>query len=180
MRRVVEAVTSRLYRSNWAALLWFPIRIWLGYQWLEAASHKLGNEAWGIGGGALTGFWTNAIAIPAEGRPAIAFDWYRSFLTTLLENGVAEWAGPIIVGGELLVGAGLMVGAFVGVTAFFGALMNMNFLLAGSASVNPVFLVISIFLIMSRRVSGLIGFDGIVHAWKVGKLKESVRYWRIK
>ncbi len=162
MKAVVEAVTTRLYRSPKAALLWLPIRVWLGYQWVEASTHKIGNEAWEVGGGALSGFWGYAISIPAEGRPPIAFDCYRSFLTTLLDSGVAEWAGPVIAYGELLVGVGLIVGAFMGVTAFFGGLMNFNFLLAGSASVNPLYLVLAILLIMSRRVSGLIGFDGIV------------------
>jgi len=55
--------------------------------------------------------------------------------------------------------AGLLVGALVGVAAFFGALMNMSFLLAGSASTNPVLFTMAIGLMLAWKVAGYYGLD---------------------
>jgi len=54
---------------------------------------------------------------------------------------------------------GLILGAFVGVAALAGAFMNMNFMLAGSASSNPVLLVLAILLILAWKTAGYIGLD---------------------
>lgn len=51
------------------------------------------------------------------------------------------------------------MGALTGMAAFFGALMNMSFLLAGSASSNPVLFTAAIGLILAWRVAGYYGFD---------------------
>jgi thiosulfate dehydrogenase (quinone) large subunit len=150
---------QKLFSSTYAAWLWLPIRIWVGYQWIEAALHKVNNPAWVVTGEALKGFWTGAINIPAEGRPAIAFDWYRSFLTMLLNAQAYTWFGKLIAYGELLVGIALSVGAFTGIAAFFGALMNFNFMLAGSASTNPVLFILAVSLILAWKVAGLVGVD---------------------
>ena len=40
--------------------------------------------------------------------------------------------------GELLIGIALIVGALTGIAAFFGGFMNWNFMMAGSASANPL------------------------------------------
>ena len=61
--------------------------------------------------------------------------------------------------GEMAVGIGLLVGALTGVAAFFGALMNMSFLLAGSASTNPVLFTAAIGLMLAWRVAGYYGVD---------------------
>jgi thiosulfate dehydrogenase [quinone] large subunit len=45
--------------------------------------------------------------------------------------------------GELIVGIALLFGAFTGVAAFFGLFMNLNYLLAGTVSINPILFTIS-------------------------------------
>lgn len=45
---------------------------------------------------------------------------------------------------------------------FIGAGMNMLYLLAGSASTNPVMLMLSLFLLMAWKVAGYYGLDRIV------------------
>ena len=60
---------------------------------------------------------------------------------------------------ELLVGIALIIGAFVGIAAFFGAIMNMNFMLAGSASSNPVLFIVALGLIGAWKIAGFIGAD---------------------
>jgi thiosulfate dehydrogenase [quinone] large subunit len=148
-----------------AAWLWLPLRLWLGYRWMEAASHKVTNPAWVSTGEALKGFWIAAVQIPEGGRPAITFDWYRSFITMLLEAEAYTWFGKLVAYGELLVGIALILGAFTGIAAFFGAVMNFNFMLAGSASSNPLLFLIAIGLILAWKVAGYIGADYFLLSW---------------
>ncbi len=150
----------KLLTSNpLAALLWLPLRIWLGYQWLEAALHKIENPKWVVSGEALQGFWANAVKIPEQGRPAITFDWYRGFLQMMLDAQAYTWFAKVVAYGELLIGIALIIGAFTGIAAFFGAFMNWNFMMAGSASTNPMLFVIAIGLLLAWKVAGYIGAD---------------------
>lgn len=152
----------RLLNDTRAAWLWLVPRLWLGYRWTDASLHKLGNRAWTKTGEALRGFWLGATAIPETGRPPIAFDWYREFLQAMLDAGAYTWFAKLIAYGELLVGIALIIGAFTGIAAFFGAFMNWNFMLAGSASINPVLFVTAVGLILAWKVAGLVGFDQIL------------------
>jgi thiosulfate dehydrogenase (quinone) large subunit len=150
----------KLFSTTAFAWLWAIVRIYVGYQWLEAGWHKLTGGGWIDGGAALKGFWTKIVAIPAApAKPAITYDWYRAFIQFMLDNGWYTWFASLVAFGEFLVGAALIVGAFVGIAAFFGALMNWNFIMAGSASSNPVLLMLGIFLILAWKVAGWYGLD---------------------
>jgi len=154
-----------LFNHVHAAWVWLPIRVWLGYQWIEAASHKLTDAAWMVTGEALQGFWARAVAIPAEGRPMITYDWYRSFLQMMLDAQAYTWFAKVVAVGELLIGVGLIVGGFTAVAAFFGFFMNWNFLMAGVASVNPILIPLEILLILAWRVAGRVGADYFLLRW---------------
>ena len=154
-----------LLSSPLASLLWLPIRIWLGYQWIDAAQHKISDPAWVAGGAALKGFWTNAVKIPETGRPAIAFDWYRSFIQTLLDAQAYVWFAKLVAYGELLIGIALILGAFTGIAAFFSGFMNWNFMMAGSASTNPLLFVAAVGLILAWKVAGYAGADYFLLRW---------------
>ena len=56
-------------------------------------------------------------------------------------------------------GLGLILGAFVGIAAFFGTFMNLNFILAGTVSTNPVMFLVAIFLMLAWRNAGWVGLD---------------------
>src|SRR3989304_5510738 len=99
------------FSSPKMAWFWLVVRVWLGYQWVEAGLHKVTDPAWTLTGESLMGFWTRAVAIPAEGRPAISFDWYRSFIQFLLDTQSYVWFAKLVAFGELLVGIALIVGA---------------------------------------------------------------------
>ncbi|MFA9404074.1 MAG: hypothetical protein ACERKY_13540, partial [Anaerolineales bacterium] len=47
----------------------------------------------------------------------------------------------------------------LGMAAFFGGFMNMNYLLAGTVSTNPLLLAIAIFLILAWKTAGWWGID---------------------
>jgi len=148
-----------LFSNTQAGWFWLPIRLFVGFSWLEAGWHKFSGTGWLDGGQALKGFWTAAVALPDQGRPPITFEWYREFLNFLLQNNAYTWFAWLIVFGELAVALGLLFGFFTGPAAFFGALMNTSFMLAGSASTNPVLFTMAIGLMLGWKVAGYIGLD---------------------
>jgi len=156
------AFTRFLFGNTRAGLFWLPIRLFVGFSWLEAGYHKFSGQGWMDGGAALKGFWEKAVAVPDTGSPAITYDWYRSFIQFLLDNNAYTWFAPLITFGEMAVGLGLLVGCLTGIAAFFGALMNMSFLLAGSASTNPVMFTLAIGLMLAWKVAGYYGLDRYV------------------
>jgi len=154
------AFTRYLFSNTRAGLFWLPIRIFVGFEWLLAGWDKVSGHGWIDGGGsALLGFWKSAVAIPQTGRPPITFEWYRSFLQILIDNNAQTWFAWLIAFGELLVGLGILVGALVGIASFFGATMNMSYMLAGSASTNPVLFGLTVGLMLAWRVAGYYGVD---------------------
>ena len=84
---------------------------------------------------------------------------YRDFINALLAGGHEQWFAWVIMFGEMAVGIGLIIGMLTGVAAFFGALMNISFLLAGTASTNPVMFTLAIGLILAWKVAGYYGVD---------------------
>jgi thiosulfate dehydrogenase [quinone] large subunit len=169
---MVNAVTTRkgevvktpsfittLFNHPLAGLIWLPIRVWLGWQWIAASLHKFESPAWMQTGVALKGFWAGAVAIPATGTAPIHYDWYRSLLQLMLNAQAYTWFAKIVPVGEFLVGAALILGVFTGFSAFMGGFMNWNFMMAGSASVNPMFFGISVFLVLAWKVAGYFGVD---------------------
>jgi thiosulfate dehydrogenase [quinone] large subunit len=143
-----------------------PVRFFVGREWLAAGEHKLRDSAWMDGGTALVapgdavGYWERVVAIPEPpARPAITYGWFRDFLQYMIDHGWESWFAKLIAIGEFLVGLGLVVGALVGIAAFFGTLMNFNFLLAGTASANPVLFGLGVFLVLGWKVAGFWGLD---------------------
>ncbi len=165
--RVIEdpGIAKFLFSDVRFSWVWLVLRIWVGYQWIQASLHKITDPGWVQTGTSLAGFWKSAVAVSASGKTNVAFDWYGNFLNFLLANHAYTWFGKLIAYGEFLVGVGLVVGAFVGIAAFFGALMNWNFIMAGSASTNGFLLVLGIILVLAWKTAGYIGADYFLLRW---------------
>lgn len=169
---------NRIFGSPSWGWVWLIVRLYIGYTWLESGLGKLANPAWVQSGAALKGFWQKAIQVPAPpARPPIAFGWYRSFIEFLLNGGHYVWFSKLVVAGELLVGVAMILGAFVGIAAFVGGFMNWNFMMAGSASINPVLFTLSILLILAWKNAGWIGLDRwllplLGTPWRPGRIFE--------
>jgi len=149
-----------LFADEWLAPLWFLLRLYVGWQWLSAGLEKVQQPAWTRTGTALKGFWTAATRVhPGQQGAAIHYGWYYDFIHYMLQHGWYSWFAKLVAFGEVAVGLALLLGALVGVAAFFGAFMNLNFMLAGTASSNPVLLLLSLGLLLSWRISGVIGAD---------------------
>jgi thiosulfate dehydrogenase [quinone] large subunit len=106
------------------------------------------------------GFANGALAKTAGEHPDVQA-WYGWFLQNLVIPNAKFW-GYLVAVGETLVGIALILGIFTGIAAFFGALMNVNYLLAGTVSSNPILLIGEIFLILAWKTAGWWGLDRFV------------------
>jgi thiosulfate dehydrogenase [quinone] large subunit len=151
---VVALTTER----RWA-WFWLITRLVVGYQWLTSGWGKLHDPTW-VGdqaGAAMTGFVHNALTLAGGAHPNVQ-SWYAWFLQNLVLPQATAW-GYAIAFGELLVGLGLITGTLTGLAAFFGGFMDLNYLLSGSVSINPILLIAAIGLALAWRIAGWWGGD---------------------
>lgn len=162
-----------LFADTRMAWLWLIVRLYVGYEWITAGWEKLtgysisfdsfgkaAGNPWvftGHDGAAMIGFAKGALAQSVGAHPAVQ-GWYAWFLQNIVIPAAPAFA-YIITFGEIAVGLGLIVGCLTGIAAFFGLFMNLNFMLAGAVSVNPILGVLSIFLVLAWRVAGFYGID---------------------
>jgi thiosulfate dehydrogenase (quinone) large subunit len=152
-------VTRALFGEVRWSWLWLILRLYVGYEWLMAGWGKLGNPAWtgDKAGAALTGFIKGALAKTAGDHPDVQ-GWYAWFLQNLVLPNAVFWSYLVSMG-EVLVGLALILGIFTGIAAFFGSFMNVNYLLAGTVSTNPILFVLALFLISAWKTAGWWGLD---------------------
>lgn len=153
------AISKFLFKDRRISLLWFLVRIYLGYEWISAGIGKVISPAW-VGpdvGAALSGFVNKALAKSAGEHPDVQI-WFAGFLKAMILPHPQFWS-YVVAFGELAVGVGLILGVFTFAAVFFGGFMNLNYLFAGAVSINPQMLVLSIGLLAAWRVAGHIGAD---------------------
>ncbi len=163
-----------LFADTRMAWVWLIIRLYVGYEWLAAGVDKLTGYSiefssdfgkkvatpWVFtsnSGAAITGFVNGALAKNTGSHPAVQ-DWYAWFLRNFVQPAPAVWAYLITIG-ELAVGLGLIFGLLTGIAAFFGVFMNLNYLLAGTVSTNPILGFLAVFIVLAWRVAGYYGLD---------------------
>ena len=167
------AFAKFLFADTRMAWLWLIVRLYVGYEWLTAGLEKLtgysftitefGQKAgipWVFGahdGAAIKGFVAGALAQSTGAHPAVQ-GWYAWFLQNIVLPNAAIFA-YLVTFGEVLIGLGLIFGCLTGIAAFFGVFLNMNFLLSGAVSINPVIGFLALFLILAWRIAGFWGLD---------------------
>jgi thiosulfate dehydrogenase [quinone] large subunit len=142
-----------------AAPLYLGVRLFVGYQWLNAGWGKLNNPAWAQTGEALRGYWERAVTVPAQGSAPIVYPAYRALIQYMLDNNWYTWFSKVIIAGELLVGLGLILGGLTAIAAVGGLLLNFSFLYAGTVSSNPTLIILEALIIYGWRVAGWWGLD---------------------
>ncbi len=150
-------IAQTIFSDVRLAWVWVLLRWYMAYTWITSGLGKLTNPAWVNTGEALKAFWVGAVKV--DPKPVITFDWYRTFIQYMLDTQAYTWFAKVVASGELLIGIALLLGAFTGIAAFFGGLMNWNFMMAGTTSVNPVFFTLSILLILAWKTAGYWGLD---------------------
>jgi thiosulfate dehydrogenase [quinone] large subunit len=163
-------ISDWLFRSRKASVLWLIVRLWLGYQWLNAGYQKIwGAERsffWFGGGAGVKGFATAGIVGSASGKGGASYGWWAAFLHNFVVPN-ASWIAKLVSLGEVLVGVALILGLLTGVAAGVGLLLNLTYMFSGSAGVNPMFAILGVLLLLAWRNSGWIGLDRFVlrDAW---------------
>jgi thiosulfate dehydrogenase [quinone] large subunit len=154
-----------LFADTRLAWFWLLVRLYVGWEWLYAGLEKLTDPAWtgSQSGAAITGFVDGAFQKAAGAHPDVT-GWYAAFLRTVVQPNASVWA-HLITYGELLVGIGLLLGLLTGAAAFFGSFMNVNYLLAGTVSSNPILFVLATWLVLAWRVAGWYGLDRWLLPW---------------
>ena len=152
-------ISQLLFADTRFALIWLFLRVYVGWQWLDAGWGKVHNADWvGPKAGKIVAGFTMAALEKAGGAHPDVSDWYAAWLgNVVLTN--ASLFSHIVAFGEVFVGIALILGLFTGIAAFFGGFMNMNYLFAGTVSVNPLLFLIQLFLILAWLVAGWIGLD---------------------
>ena len=144
-----------------AAAVWAVLRIWLGFEWLSAGWGKLtgpGRDAW-LSGEAVQGFAAGALERGTGGEnPAIAYGWYEAFLAFIRDT-FYPVMGPMVMFGQIVIGVLLILGAFTGIAALLGVILNFSFIFAGTAGVNPMYLLVGLLLMLAWRNAGYFGLD---------------------
>jgi thiosulfate dehydrogenase (quinone) large subunit len=147
----MEMIMMKWWKTPQAAAVWTVLRVWLGIQWLEAGWHKVAD---GFDAG---GFMQGAIAKAAGDHPAVQ-GWYAGFLENVaLPN--ADLFSTLVAWGEVLVGVGLILGAATIPALIAAAFMNLNFLLAGTTSTNPILYTAAIILLFTGAGAYYWGID---------------------
>lgn len=145
--------------------LWTALRIWVGYSWLMSGIGKTfgpSSQAW-VGskaGVAVTGFLQGALQKTGGAHPDVQ-PWYAWFISNFgLPN--AKLFSYMVAWGELLVGLGLIFGAFTTIALLAGLFMNFNYLLAGTVSSNPVFIIEQLLLLWAGSAAYYWGLDHFI------------------
>lgn len=141
------------------AWLWLVVRLYVGWTWLEAGWAKFNNPAWtgDTAGAAVKGFLQGALAKSTGLHPDVQ-GWYGDLIQNVALPHAA-FISHVVTYTEITLGILLILGLFTGIAAFVGSFMNMNFLLAGTVSINPILLFFQLFLIFAWRVAGWYGLD---------------------
>jgi len=173
------SLVHMLYNDTRLAWFWLPIRLYAAYVWLQAGFNKITNAAWVGDGSALKAFWQKALA--TDPKPVIEVGWYHDFIQYLYDTQAYTWFGKVIAYGETIVGLLLLVGAFTGLAALAGIVMNFNYVMAGTASLNGLLLLIGVGLVLAWKIAGWIGVDrwlllNVGVPWSPGRMFRTRHY----
>ncbi len=161
---------TEFFKGAKGSWIWLLLRLYVGYEFLEAGWHKISGatpfDASGFIKGGVAKIIPAATLTPeqlAKFKPITA-TWWGDFLNSFalpnikLFNFMVPW-------GELLVGLALILGFATIFAATMGALMNFAFLMTGSTSSNPYLLVLQFFIILGGSYAGYLGVDYYFRPW---------------
>ena len=141
---------------------WLLLRLFIGYEWLEAGLNKVGAAGWtgDKAPASIHGFLTGALAKTTGERPSV-YAWYGDFINNVaLPNEML--LSYLVAYGEVLVGLALLLGLFTKWAVFWGAVMNLSFILAGSTSSNGYMLTIEMAMLFGGLGVSFYGLDTFV------------------
>ena len=150
-----------LKENRYVSLLLTVLRIYLGWEWLNAGWGKISS-----GNFDASGFMVGAVK-NISGEHPIVQPWWGNFLKEVaipyvdLFNVLVPW-------GEFLVGVALILGVFTSFAVLMGLTMNFAYMFSGTTSTNPQMVLLGMFVLVAGLNAGKIGVD----RWIIPVLKK--------
>ncbi len=141
-----------LKENRYVTLLLTVLRLYLGWQWLNAGWGKISSGKFDA-----RVFINGAIKNMSGEHPAVQ-PWWGYFLKEValpyvdLFNVIVPW-------GEFLVGLGLVLGIFTSFSILMGLTMNFAYMFSGTTSTNPQMVLLGMFILVAGMNAGKIGLD---------------------
>lgn len=137
------------------------VRLYVGYLWIQGGIEKLSQpQLWLTSDTAIKGFMSNAATLATGAHPAVQV-WYAWLLQHLFIP-LAPVMSYLVSFGETLVGAALILGLWTRLALWLGAVMNLDYMLAGSTSTNPVMFTLQLFLLWLDEDTDRFGVMGYI------------------
>ncbi|MEH7333066.1 DoxX family protein [Neobacillus drentensis] len=141
-----------LKENRYVSLILTVLRLYLGWQWLNAGWGKISS-----GNFDASGFLGGAVKNMSGEHPAVQ-PWWGNFLKEVaipyvdLFNVMVPW-------GEFLVGLGLILGIFTSLSLLMGLTMNFAYMLSGTTSTNPQMVLLGLIILAAGMNAGKLGLD---------------------
>ncbi|MGG1679495.1 DoxX family protein [Neobacillus sp. NRS-1170] len=141
-----------LKKNRYVSLILTVLRLYLGWQWLNAGWGKISSGTFDA-----AGFLNGAVNNMSGDHPAVQ-PWWGNFLKEVaipyvdLFNVMVPW-------GEFLVGLGLILGIFTSLSLLMGLTMNFAYMLSGTTSTNPQMVLLGLIILAAGMNAGKLGLD---------------------
>ncbi|HEY3365480.1 MAG TPA: DoxX family protein [Symbiobacteriaceae bacterium] len=143
------------FKSVKASWIWVILRLYIGYEFVEAGWGKI-TDPKGFNVGGTFGF---ALKTNAAGAHPAMQPWY-AWIVRNLWTPATPLFNILVPYGEFLTGIALILGFATIFAASMAVLMNLNFLLLGFPSTNTQLIVLSLLVIfIGGTYAGYLGVD---------------------
>jgi hypothetical protein len=143
------------FTSRYAAPIWFALRLYVGYIWLQFSISKF-SAGW-LTSDPIGGLFKQV----ANGVLAVPFAFYRDLAAFLLHSGMTPLISHTMPFLELAVALSFFSGVLVRPAAIGGILLVINIILTGVGTLtfDGRIILFHLLLILAWQVAGVIGLE---------------------
>ncbi|WP_160725844.1 DoxX family protein [Bacillus sp. USDA818B3_A] len=141
-----------LKENRYVSLLLTVLRIYLGWEWLNAGWGKISSGKFDA-----SGFMVGAVNNMSGDHPSVQ-PWWGNFLKEIAIP-YADLFNILVPWGEFLVGAALILGIFTSFSILMGLTMNFAYMFSGTTSTNPQMVLLGMFILVAGTNAGKLGID---------------------
>ncbi|WP_325050527.1 DoxX family protein [Falsibacillus albus] len=150
-------------------IIFTAIRLYLGYDWIEAGFNKLAGNSFNA-----AGFIKGALSKTTGVHPDVQ-SWWAHFLQHFALPHI-EIFNTLVPWGEFLVGLSLIFGIFTRFGVLMGIVMNFSYMFSGSISTNPEMLLLGFIIFIYSTKTTQFGLD----YWIIPKTRSAFALIKLK